>query len=141
VLVPVRMRRLWKRGRQRDPDGPVHVSMNDYEVHRVRDVPKVWYEALRFRSAWPRTEGALGLWVGALSLRRSVSVSVWRGPEDLREFVRSPRHLEIMKRHRTTGDLITTPWTAPRFDKHEIWQQATERFAQRNSAERARPVS
>jgi hypothetical protein len=72
--------------------------MNDYVVHRLRDVPAVWYEGLRFAAHWPRTEGALGL-----------------------------RHRQAMKRHRHTGDLVTTAWPAARFDKHEIWEQGKAR--------------
>ena len=127
MTVPLAFRRMWRSGTAEAPSGPVHVSMNDYVVHRMRDVPLVYYEAMRFAAAWPRTDGALGLWVAALSPRQSVSVSVWRDPEALQAFVRSPRHLAVMKRHRPTGDLITTPWTAPRLERDEIWEQAMER--------------
>jgi heme-degrading monooxygenase HmoA len=61
--------------------------------------------------------------------RRTISVSVWRSPEDLRNFVRSATHAEIMRRHRLTGDLITIAWTAERFDRWLIWQQALERLS------------
>lgn len=103
--------------------------MNDYLIFRVLDVPRVAREGLRFRRAWPRTEGALGLWVASWrGGRRQVSISVWRSPQDLRAFVRSPDHLRIMREFRTTGDLITNAWAAERLDRAMIWAQAVDRL-------------
>ena len=119
--------RMWRKGSAPPPHGPVHVSMNDYVVHRLRDVPAVWYEGLRFAAHWPRTEGALGLWIAGFGKRQTVSISVWRSADDLRRFVRSPRHRKVMKRHRHTGDLVTTAWPAARLDKQEIWEQGKAR--------------
>jgi hypothetical protein len=52
--------------------------MNDYLIHRLRDIPRVAWEGLRLRHRWPETEGALGLWFAVLSGgRRQVSVSAW----------------------------------------------------------------
>src|SRR3569832_1924568 len=99
---------LWKSGSFEPGIGPVHVSMNDYLIHRVRDVPRVAREGMRLRSRWPRTEGALGLWFASFRYgRRQVSVSVWRSPEDLRGFVRSPEHLRIMREYKDAGALFT----------------------------------
>lgn len=128
-LVPLALRRLWRRGKASAPQGPVYVSMNDYVVHHLRDVPSVWWAALRLRHAWPRLDGALGLWFCVLPGKRSASISVWRNQEDLRGFVRSPAHVEVMRRHKHTGDLITIAWTAERFDRWLIWRQALERLA------------
>ncbi len=103
--------------------------MNDDLIHRYRDVPCVGREGMILRHHWPETEGALGLWVGSLrDLRRQVSVSVWRDPEDLKRFVRSPRHLRIMREFRTTGSLYTSAWEAERLDRALIWRQATDRL-------------
>jgi hypothetical protein len=103
--------------------------MNDYLIHRWRDIPRVANEGLRLRRRWPETEGALGLWFASLSAgRRQVSVSVWSSPEDLRAFVRSPAHLRIMREHRATGLLHTTAWTSERLDHAAIWQEAVARL-------------
>ncbi len=127
--VPFRWNAIWKNGTPVDHAGPVHVSMNDYFVHRLRDVPRVAREGMILRHHWPETEGALGLWVGALgSLRRQVSVSVWRDADDLRRFVRSPRHLRIMREYRGAGSLYTNAWPAERLDRALIWRQATDRL-------------
>jgi len=112
------------------PDGAVHVSMNDYLIHHVRDVGRVAVRGLRLRTGWPQTPGALGLWVASsLGGRRQVSVSIWLDPDDLRRFVRSPAHLKTMHDFRGVGTLDTTAWSAPRLNRWEIWLQAQERLA------------
>jgi hypothetical protein len=122
--------RLWKTGTlPHDALGPVHVSMNDYLVHRLRDVPRVAAAGMRFRRAWPETEGALGLWFASSpSLLRQISVSIWRAPEDLRGFVRTSGHLRVMRDFRSAGDLFTNAWTAERFDRALVWRDAEERL-------------
>lgn len=123
---------IWKHGSLEPGVGPVHVSMNDYLVHRLRDVPRVAWEGLRLRRRWPGTEGALGLWVASFEgVRRQVSISVWRSPEDLRRFVRSPEHLRIMRDFRDAGALHTNAWTAERCDPELIWQQGVDRLTGR----------
>jgi hypothetical protein len=103
--------------------------MNDYLIRRVADIPRVAVAGLRFRRAWPDTEGALGLWVAnSPSGRRQISVSIWRSPEDLRRFVRSPGHLRVMKEFRNAGELFTNKWTAERFDRALVWRQAEDRL-------------
>ncbi len=127
--LPLRWNAIWKDGAADSFAGPVHVSMNDYLIRRLRDIPRVAREGLRFRHRWPETEGALGLWVAALGGgRRQVSVSVWRAPEDLRRFVRSPEHLRIMREFRNAGALYTNAWTAERLDRGLIWSQAVDRL-------------
>jgi hypothetical protein len=120
---------LWKTGSLDPGTGPVHVSMNDYLIHRVRDIPRVAREGMRLRGRWPETEGALGLWFASFNLgRRQVSISIWRDAEDLRRFVRSPEHLRIMREYRDAGALYTNAWTAERFDPELIWKQGTDRL-------------
>jgi hypothetical protein len=128
-FIPLAVRRLWKRGKERMPQGPLFVSMNDYRIHRLADVPLVWWEGMRLRQAWPQTDGAVGLWFCALQARRTISVSIWLGAEDLKTFVRSPQHVRIMQRHKNTGDLITSQWTIEAFDSEAVWRQALERLA------------
>jgi hypothetical protein len=120
---------IWKSGARGRVVGPVHVSMNDYLIHRVRDIPRVARDGFLLRGLWPETDGALGLWFAAFrGGRRQVSISVWREPEDLRRFVRSPEHLRIMREHRQTGALYTNAWTAERFDPELIWRQGLDRL-------------
>jgi hypothetical protein len=132
LAIPMRARRLWKAGVDYPVDGSVHVSMNDYMVHRLRDVPLVVLEGMRFRRAWPTTDGALGLWMAAFNHGfRQVSVSIWRSTDDLQSFVRSPAHTRVMRAFRDAGDLYTSSWAANRFDRLTIWHQAEDRLAGR----------
>ncbi len=120
---------FWKNGAPIAHAGPVHVSMNDYLIHRIRDIPRVSWEGMIFRHRWPETEGALGLWFLSLrGARRQVSVSVWRDADDLQRFVRSARHLRITREFRTTGVLYRSTWTAERLDRALILRQANDRL-------------
>jgi hypothetical protein len=106
--------------------------MNDFLIHKLADVPRVAKEGMLFRYHWPDTPGALGLWVGAVGAgRRQISVSVWRDPDDLKQFVRSPRHLRIMREFRGRGALYTNAWTSERLDRGVIWREAVERLTGR----------
>lgn len=126
------LNRIWQGGSCLPPVGPVHVSMNDYLIHRRRDIPRVIWEGLRLRRRWPQTGGTLGLWMAAFRAgRRQVSVSIWESPEDLRRFVRSPEHKSIMRKFRNAGALHTNAWTAEQFDPTLIWRQAADRLAGR----------
>ena len=127
--MPFKLNAIWKTGSLAPRSGPVHVSMNGYLIHRFRDVPRVARAGFRLRRRWHRTEGALGLWFASFRAgRRQVSISVWRTPEDLRQFVRSPEHLRIMQEFRDAGALYTNAWTAECFDPSLIWQQAVVRL-------------
>lgn len=126
---PFRWNAIWKNGAPIAHAGPVHVSMNDYLIHRLRDIPRVAREGMILRHGWPETEGALGLWVGTLrGGQRQVSVSVWRDADALKRFVRSPGHLRIMREFRDVGSLYTNAWTTERLDRGLIWRQATDRL-------------
>lgn len=120
---------MWRTGVAPASPGPVHVSMNDFWVHRIVDVPRVALAGMRFWREWPRIEGAVGLWFAASSRgRRQISVSVWRSQDDLRRFVRSPDHLKVMRDFRGAGALHTNPWTSDALDASLIWEQAEDRL-------------
>ena len=127
--LPVRWNAIWKDGAAQNFVGAVHISMNDYLIHRAVDIGPVALAGMRLRRRWREIDGALGLWFGVLRRgRRQISVSVWRSPNDLKRFVRSPEHLEIMRAHRTTGALYTNAWSSARLDRAAIWNQATNRL-------------
>ncbi len=132
ISVADRARRLWKDGEVPTTPVPVYVSMNDYWVHRRRDVVPVAVAGLRLRRAWPRTQGAVGLWFATYrGGRRQVSVSIWRDADDLRAFVRSPAHRRVVRTFGGTGRLHTSAWTTGAADREEIWRQAADRLAGR----------
>ena len=110
-------------------DGRVLVSVTDFQLARARDVVRAWVQGLRLRRAWPSMPGAIGLWLWAKPLsKRSGSVSVWRSEDDLRRFVRWPRHVEIMRRYHSVGELTAATWWTERFDASEIWVAAERRL-------------
>ena len=116
---------LWTAGSYAAGDDRVLVSVTDFHVARVRDLPTVWIEGLRLSRAWPTLPGAVGMWLWAKPLRRrSGSVSVWRSEDDLRNFVRWARHVAIMRRYRDAGELTSSSWFADRFDSTQIWAAA-----------------
>jgi hypothetical protein len=115
----------WTEGPFTATDEPVLVSVTDFRIARGRDLAAAWAEGLRLRRAWPAMPGAVGLWLWAKPIsKRSGSVSVWRSEDDLRSFVRWPRHVAIMRRYREAGDLTSWTWLAERFDAAQIWSAA-----------------
>lgn len=67
--LPFRWNAIWKNGSDASVSGAVHVSMNDYLIHRLADVHRVASAGIRLRKRWPEREGALGLWFAFLSRR------------------------------------------------------------------------
>jgi heme-degrading monooxygenase HmoA len=120
-----------KHGAARDWDGPITVSVTDFRTFRLRDLPRVWRTGLRLRRAWPHIPGAVGLYLWAdIPHKRSGSVSIWKTEDDLRAFVRWAPHVEIMRRNRDSGHLLSETWSADQFDP-AIWRTARRRLTDR----------
>ena len=120
---------FWTEGPADDDGRAVLVSVTDFQLARAHDVVRAWVQGLRLRRAWPSMPGAIGLWLWAKPLsKRSGSVSVWRSEQDLRRFVGWPRHVEIMRRYRSAGELTSASWWSERFDASEIWLAAERRL-------------
>src|SRR2546422_10475094 len=101
--------------------GPVAVSVTDFAMARWRHVPRVALTGLRLRMGWYAMPGAVGLWLWSLpARRRSGSISVWTGEDDLRRFVALPEHVAVMRRNRDRGHLRATTWRTERFAPGEI---------------------
>lgn len=109
------VRAAWKAGPCADHRGPVVVSFTDFTFARWSDLPGAWLAAMRLRRSWPELQGAVGLmlWVKPLS-RRSGSISIWTGEDDLRRFVSSPVHAAIVRRHRSHMSGTSATWGAER---------------------------
>jgi hypothetical protein len=103
--------------------------MNDYLIHRFRDVPRVARAGYGLAAYWPQVEGALGLWVAAFRGGfRQVSISIWRSSDDLNRFAQSPAHLRIVREFKDAGVLYTNAWTAERLDRDVIWREGVDRL-------------
>lgn len=123
-------RTAWTPGPAESTSGPVLISVTDYTAHRWRDVPSIFLSGMRLRRAWPRMQGAVGMWLWADPLRRrSGSISVWTSEEDLRRFVRWPVHMAIVRKYRARGSLVAGSWQAERFARSEVLREAYRRLA------------
>lgn len=92
---------------------PVTVNITEFTAHRRLDAAKVFVAGVMLRRSWPRTSGAVGmwLWMESGSLRpRSGSVSVWRDGGALQDFVARPDHLRIVRAFRGKGELRSATW-------------------------------
>jgi heme-degrading monooxygenase HmoA len=89
------------------------VNITEFTMHRPWHLLAVSRAGMRLRETWPRTEGALGmwLWVDPHPLRpRCGSISVWRDEEAVRAFVARPDHRRIVEAHRDKGRLRSATW-------------------------------
>ncbi|MBE1491186.1 hypothetical protein H4W31_006824 [Plantactinospora soyae] len=119
------LRSAWAPGPSTGSDGPMLVSVTDFQADRLRDLPGIFRAGLRLRRAWPQLAGAVGMWLWAEPLeRRCGSVSIWQDEEALRGFVAWPEHVRIMRRYRSRGQIRATSWLAARSDPAAIWAQA-----------------
>ncbi|MFI5805965.1 hypothetical protein [Streptomyces sp. NPDC051561] len=104
---------------------PVFVSVTDFTATSQPQAGAIALAGLRLRRTWPRTPGALGMWLWAeVAGRRSGSVSVWRDETALREFVGRPDHLAVVRAHRGRGTMRAAAWEAEDFDPDAVWRRA-----------------
>jgi hypothetical protein len=121
---------VWTAGPQGADGGPVLVSVTDFLIPSARDRVRAWAQAPGMRRLCAAMPGALGFWLWVKPLRRrSGSVSIWRGEDDLRRFVGWPSHVEIMRRFRGAGEVTAATWWAERFDSAQIWSTAEPRLS------------
>ncbi|MFD4372329.1 hypothetical protein [Streptomyces sp. NPDC058486] len=118
----------WQPGPEAVPTGgsdPVTVNITEFTAHRPLDAAKVFVAGVMLRRSWPRTDGALGmwLWMEAGSLRpRSGSVSLWRDRDHLQGFVVRPDHLRIVRAFRGKGELRSATWSAAASPPDAVWE-------------------
>lgn len=126
------LRGSWTSGPAADLAGPVLVAVTAFQADRLRDLPGIYRSGLALGKAWPRLDGAVGMWLWTEPLRRrSGSVSVWRDEQALRRFVAWPDHVTIMRRYRRRGRVTSTMWTADRFQPADVWARARSHLSGR----------
>jgi uncharacterized membrane protein len=105
------------------------VQASVLRLRRLRDVPAFMAAALRLRSAFADSPGAIEMSIRAAPLRRTFwTLSQWRSDADLRGFVVHPSHRDLMRRFRPamrSSNFITWP-TAD--DLPPTWNQAAQRL-------------
>jgi hypothetical protein len=120
---------VWTDGPKDADPGPVLVSVTDFLIPSARIRLRAWAQGPGMRRLCTSMPGSLGFWLWVKPLRRrSGSVSVWRGDDDLRRFVGWPSHLEIMRRFRDAGEVTATTWWVDRFDAAQVWAAAEQRL-------------
>ena len=91
----------WKRGPLAEAPGPLYVSVTEFRYQRMSVMPRVAWNALRLRRGWGSREGAVALrTAGQATEPISISLSVWRSEADLQRFLRSPEHVDLVRRFR-----------------------------------------
>ncbi|MFF1692869.1 hypothetical protein ACFVXC_04490 [Streptomyces sp. NPDC058257] len=121
------MRTPWQPGPEaHTPDpGPSLVSLTEFTAHRRTQTVPIALAGLRLRRSWPRTPGAIGMWLWVDPWRgRSGSLSVWADERSLYAFVGRPDHVRIVRAHRDRGVMRATAWTADRLDPDAAWAAA-----------------
>jgi hypothetical protein len=132
-IVPPLMSR-WAPGPDLETDSAVVVSVTDFHVDRVRDIPGVTRTGLRLRMGWYAMQGAVGLCLWSLPLdRRSGSISVWTSEDDLRGFIGLPSHVEVMRRYRDRGTLRSVTWQAESFTSADVLDRARQWIGERST--------
>lgn len=120
------MRTSWQAGPETHAPGPVLVSVTEFTAHRHSQTVPIALSGLRLRRTWPRTPGAVGMWLWVDAWRkRSGSVSVWADERSLYAFVGRPDHLRIVRAHRERGAMRATAWAADRLDTDAAWAAAS----------------
>lgn len=129
------LRSSWTPGPDHGRCGPVLVSVTDFHLDRVTDLPGVYRAARRLAAGWPTLEGAQGMWLWARpAARRCGAVALWRDEAALQRFVAWPPHVEIMRAYRGRGSLASTTWLSDAFDPAETWARAQRHLLVRSSA-------
>ncbi|MEU9497581.1 hypothetical protein [Streptomyces sp. NPDC048196] len=127
------LRSSWISGRDHGQGGPVLISVTDFRLDHVRDLPRVYRAARRLAVGWPTLEGAHGMWLWARPVaRRCGAVAVWRDEAALHRFIAWPPHVEIMRAYRGRGSLTSTTWPSDTFDPTETWDRARKELLVRH---------
>ena len=134
------IRTAWKPGPLAGMSGRVVVSATEFTYRRWRDMPLVWFHGLRLRRRWDEREGALGLATAAEALRPvTYTLSVWRGREDLRRFLRSADHVELVRdfKRRQAGS-ASVVWEVEDFELDKAWREGMRRLGEQKAQIRQR---
>ncbi|MET9517939.1 hypothetical protein [Streptomyces sp. NPDC002994] len=119
------LRSSWTPGQDHGRSGPVLVSVTDFRLDRITDLPGVYRAARRLVADWPELEGAHGLWLWTVpTARRCGAVAVWRDAAALHRFIAWPPHVAIMRQYAGRGTLVSTTWQAAEFDPVKTWSRA-----------------
>lgn len=119
----------WIAGPEEQADGPALVSLSEFKMHTLRDLPGIAWTGMRLRAGWYGLPGAVGLHLWMDLTQRSIgSLSVWTNAADLRRWIGLPLHTQVMRRYRSRGIARATQWTCEPFDRAAILVEAKRRL-------------
>lgn len=120
------LRSRWIAGPDAERTGPLVASLTDFQMDRALDLPGIARRARSLSRLWPTLPGAVGMWLWADVVHRRVgSLSVWRGEDDLHEFVRLRAHVQIMREYRQRGTLQSRTWEIDALDRATLLRALT----------------
>lgn len=119
----------WVAGPEQDVEGPVLVSLTEFQMRTLRDLPGAAWAGMRLRAGWYGLPGAVAMRLWTDPTQRSTgSLSVWTSSADLRRWIGLPLHAQIMRRYRSRGVARATHWTCEPFDRATILAEAKRRL-------------
>ncbi|MGW2477738.1 hypothetical protein [Streptomyces sp. NPDC001665] len=119
------LRTRWRPGPVPPALFPVVVSVTDFTATSRPQAGAIALAGLRLRRTWPKTPGALGMWLWVeVAGRRSGSVSVWRDEAALSAFVGRSDHMAVVRARRGRGTIRAAAWEAEDFDPNAVWSRA-----------------
>ena len=120
----------WTLGPSQPSDSAATAMVSRLVLRRFRDVPAFLGAALRLRSLFRQSPGAIRLSLQAVPMARTFwTLSTWESDESLNAYARHPLHVEVMRRfgpELTTSTFLT--WTTPASEL-PAWPDARARVA------------
>jgi hypothetical protein len=100
----------------------VVVSLTEFTAARLRDLPAIARDGTALSRGWWAMPGAIGVVLYLdVAQKRGGSLSVWETEEDLRRFVRLPRHLAIMRAYRDRVTVRAATWRMEELRLRDAW--------------------
>lgn len=125
----------WAAGPEARHSGEVFVSVTQFQALRFIDMPRIIYSGWALKRRWGELPGAVGTWLWVdLPCKRVGSVSLWRGESDMRNFVLWEPHVEIVRRNREAGQILSTSWTGAARDSRALRAAAIDWLSNANPA-------
>lgn len=123
------MRLRWKSGPLNGWEGPFFVSATRFTYRHPWHLPLVFWHGLKLRRCWARVDGAIGLSIMAdVRTRTTYTLSVWRGGDDLRRWVRSPDHARLMHGYRPRmKSSAAYSWQTTTLELRQLWREGMGR--------------
>ncbi|MFD4444548.1 hypothetical protein ACFWPK_32695 [Nocardia sp. NPDC058519] len=115
----------WKQGPHAHAEGPFMISVTQYTPTRLTDLPDIWLAAESLGDQLIQIDGAVGVMTYLRPGRRHLgSMSIWADDRGLKDFIKLPDHVEIMRKYRPRGlPLRSATWWS---DELEVSAAVTE---------------